>query len=82
MSLDGLAAHVREQLDDIQSSLTSRVHERIKEGTHVVDTWDEFLTALDEGGFVSAHWDGTAETEERIKQRISRASFCTAPSEW
>jgi prolyl-tRNA synthetase len=76
VSLDGLAAHVREQLDDIQSSLTSRVHDRIKEGTHVVDTWDEFLAALDKGGFLSAHWDGTAETEERIKQETKATIRC------
>ena len=76
MSLDGLAAHVREQLDDIQSALTARVHERIKTGTHVVDTWDDFLAALDKGGFVSAHWDGTAETEERIKQETKATIRC------
>ena len=76
VSLDGLAAHVHEQLDDIQSALTARVHDRIKSGTHVVDTWDDFLAALDKGGFVSAHWDGTAETEERIKQETKATIRC------
>jgi prolyl-tRNA synthetase len=76
VSLDGLAAHVREQLDDIQSSLTARVHDRMRENTHVADTWDEFLAALDKGGFVSAHWDGTAETEEWIKQQTKATIRC------
>ena len=76
VSLEGLAAHVRAQLDDIQHSLTSRIHDRIKTSTHVVDTWDEFLAALDKGGFVSAHWDGTTETEERIKQETKATIRC------
>ena len=76
VSLDGLAAHVRTQLDDIQASLTASVHERIKTHTHVVDTWEGFLEALDKGGFVSAHWDGTAETEERIKQETKATIRC------
>ena len=74
--LDGLAAHVRAQLDDIQSALKARVHDRIKTSTHVVDTWEDFLAALDKGSFVSAHWDGTAETEEWIKQQTKATIRC------
>ena len=76
VSLEGLPAHVRSLLDDIQASLTSRVQDRLRDNTHVADNWDEFLAALDKGGFVSAHWDGTAETEEWIKQQTKATIRC------
>jgi prolyl-tRNA synthetase len=42
-----------------------------------VDTWEEFQRVLDEkGGFVSAHWDGTAETEEAIKEKSKATIRC------
>ena len=76
VSLEGLPAHVRSLLDDIQASLTSRVQDRLRDNTHVADNWDDFLAALDKGGFVSAHWDGTAETEEWIKQQTKATIRC------
>ena len=41
-----------------------------------MDTWEDFLEALDAGGFVSAHWDGTPETEEWIKQQTKATIRC------
>ena len=42
-----------------------------------VDSWEEFEKVLDgEGGFISAHWDGTAETEEAIKQKTKATIRC------
>jgi prolyl-tRNA synthetase len=41
-----------------------------------VDTWDEFKAALDAGGFVEAHWDGSSETEELIKQETKATIRC------
>ena len=42
-----------------------------------VDSWDEFEKILDEkGGFISAHWDGTAETEEAIKEKTKATIRC------
>ena len=41
------------------------------------DSWDEFEKLLDEkGGFISAHWDGTAETEEAIKEKTKATIRC------
>ena len=41
------------------------------------DSWDEFVQLLNEkGGFVSAHWDGTAETEEKIKEQTKATIRC------
>ena len=43
---------------------------------HIVDNWDSFKMALDKGGFVSAHWDGTAETENKIKEMTKATIRC------
>jgi prolyl-tRNA synthetase len=53
-----------------------RAAQRTKETTTRVDTWDEFLAALDAGGFVEAHWDGTSETEDLIKQETKATIRC------
>jgi prolyl-tRNA synthetase len=46
---------------------------------HQTDHWEEFLQLLDtKGGFVAAHWDGTAETEEKIKE-LSKATIRCIP---
>jgi prolyl-tRNA synthetase len=61
VSLDGLANTVKVLLDDIQNSIYQKA--KVYRDAHVTiaDTWDEFVKLLDEkGGFISAHWDGTA----------------------
>lgn len=56
-------------LDQIQKNLYDRAFSFRENNTFRVDTWEEFLKVLDTtGGFISAHWDGTAETEEKIKE--------------
>jgi prolyl-tRNA synthetase len=56
-------------LDQIQQNLYDRAFAFRENNTFRVDSWDEFRKVLDEkGGFISAHWDGTAETEEKIKE--------------
>ncbi|TVR39732.1 MAG: proline--tRNA ligase, partial [Cryomorphaceae bacterium] len=56
-------------MDEIQSNLFQRALQFRKENTRVVDDYDTFKKVLDEqGGFLLAHWDGSPETEERIKQ--------------
>jgi prolyl-tRNA synthetase len=56
-------------LDQIQKNLYDRAMAFRENNTFRVDSWDEFKKTLDEkGGFISAHWDGTAETENRIKE--------------
>ncbi len=47
------------------------------ENIRPANTWDEFVKLLDEkGGFISAHWDGTAETEEKIKEQTKATIRC------
>jgi prolyl-tRNA synthetase len=81
---EGIVAHVQNLLEEIQKNLFSRSAERTSSTTRSVDTWEDFLEALDAGGFVSAHWDGTPETEEWIKQQTKATIRCIpldAPAE-
>jgi prolyl-tRNA synthetase len=56
-------------LDQIQKNLYSKALDMRETNSHRVDTWDEFKRVLDTTGvFIYAHWDGTAETEEKIKE--------------
>jgi len=56
-------------LDQIQQNLFDRAVSFRENNSHYVDTWDEFVEVIENrGGFVYAHWDGTAETEAKIKE--------------
>ena len=48
------------------------------EGLLIVDDWEEFVEKTEQGGFILAHWDGTAETEQKIKEK-TMASIRTIP---
>jgi len=77
VSLDGLSAHVLQLLTDIQSNMYQKALQFRTENTTKVDTWDDFVKTLDEkAGFVSAHWDGTPETEEKIKELTKATIRC------
>ncbi|KPP96145.1 MAG: prolyl-tRNA synthetase ProS [Bacteroidetes bacterium HLUCCA01] len=73
----GLAQQIPGLLEEIQSSLFNKALERTQQGTHVAATYQEFRQILDEkGGFVYAHWDGTAETEAQIKEETKATVRC------
>jgi len=77
IGLDGLGASIIQLLDEIQQAMFNKA-KAYRDG-HItkVDNWDDFEKTLDgEGGFVSAHWDGTAETEEAIKQKTKATIRC------
>jgi prolyl-tRNA synthetase len=74
--LEGLASSVPGRLAEIQQALFDRALAHREANLHVVNTWAEFESALDRGGFVSAHWDGTSETEERIKELTKATIRC------
>jgi len=64
-------------LGDIQTSLYDRAMARQEEMTTTVDDYDTFKEVLEEkGGFVRAHWDGTAETEQRIQDETKATIRC------
>lgn len=77
LSLDGLPTRIQELLEEIQLNLFDKA--KAYRDSHItrVDTFEEFEKVLDEkGGFIAAHWDGTAETEEKIKDRTKATIRC------
>ena len=77
VSLDGIAQYTEGLLLDIQNSMFNRA--KTYQQAHITnaDSWDEFEKLLDEkGGFVSAHWDGSAETENAIKEKTKATIRC------
>jgi prolyl-tRNA synthetase len=77
VALEGIGEYVATLLDEIQLNLFERAKTYRDEHITRVDTWDEFVKALDEkGGFISAHWDGTGETEDLIKDETKATIRC------
>ena len=61
---------------EIQTSMFNLALQRRAESTSVVNTWEEFEAALEKGGFVYAHWDGTPESEQKIKEKTKATIRC------
>ncbi len=77
IALDGLAEHVTQLLSEIQTNMYTKALKFRNDNTRKVDSWDDFVKVLDEQpGFVSAHWDGTGETEEKIKELTKATIRC------
>jgi prolyl-tRNA synthetase len=77
VSLDVLADTAAHLLEDIQQAMYHKALAFRQAHTTEVDTWADFEKMLDEkGGFLSAHWDGTPETEEKIKELTKAAIRC------
>ena len=74
--LDGIVDHVAELLEDIQENIYRKALNHREEMTVKVDNYEDFKVALDKGGFILAHWDGTPETEERIKEETKATIRC------
>jgi prolyl-tRNA synthetase len=74
--LDGIVLHVSDLLNEIQSNIYQKALKFREENTHLVNTWDEFKDQIEKGGFLLAHWDGTAETEEKIKEETKATIRC------
>ena len=65
----GIDVKIEHLLEQIQSNLFEKAKSFRENNTFRVDTWEEFLERIELGGFLEAHWDGTAETEEAIKEK-------------
>ena len=79
VSFDGIAAYIQKLLDEIQNNLFQKALSFRDTHTYKADTWEEFVDLLDnKPGFVYAHWDGTPETEEKIKE-LSKATIRCIP---
>jgi prolyl-tRNA synthetase len=77
LSLDGLAGRIVQLLDEIQLNIYNKAKSFRNAGTMEANSWDDFVQLLDEkGGFISAHWDGTSETEDKIKELTKATIRC------
>lgn len=74
---EGLAARIENLLEEIQQNIYQKALKFRDENITLVDNYEEFKRLLDEkGGFLSAHWDGTSETEQRIKEETKATIRC------
>ena len=76
-SMDGLGDRIIALLDEIQSAIFTKAKAFREERITKANTWDEFVKLLDEKpGFIAAHWDGTGETEDKIKELTKATIRC------
>ena len=77
VSMDGVEIYIKTLLDDIQINMYNRAKQFREDRMSETDNWEEFIQLLDtKGGFISAHWDGTAETEAKIKELTKATIRC------
>ena len=76
VSIEGIEGYVEKLLDDIQNNIYTKALNHRLEMTTKVDTWEDFKTQIEKGGFILAHWDGTTETEEKIKEETKATIRC------
>lgn len=78
MQIEGLSDKIEKLLEDIQENIYNKALCFRAESTREVNSWEEFLVEIEKGGFLSCHWDGTPETEEKIKE-ITKATIRCIP---
>jgi len=77
VSIDGLGEYIKNLLEEIQQYIFNKALNFRNENIRKADSWDEFVQLLDEkAGFVAAHWDGTGDTEEKIKELTKATIRC------
>ena len=75
-NLEGIASYVKDLLEDIQANIYAKALAHRESKTIQVDSYEEFKEKIEEGGFILAHWDGTPETEEKIKEETKATIRC------
>ncbi len=76
LPLEGIEETVAKLLEDIQKNLLEKARKYRDEMTTTADTYEEFKEKIEKGGFILAHWDGTPETEEKIKEETKATIRC------
>ncbi len=76
VSCDNLDVYIKNLLNDIQENIYKKAFDFRTASTINVDSYDEFKVKIEEGGFIMAHWDGTPETEEKIKNETKATIRC------
>jgi prolyl-tRNA synthetase len=75
--IERIIEHIPELLEDIQKNIFDKALKFRNENTFHIDKWSDFLEVINnQGGFIMAHWDGTAETEEKIKEETKATIRC------
>lgn len=74
--LEGISEYVKNLLEEIQENIYRKALAHRESKTTIVDTYEEFKEKIEEGGFILAHWDGTPETEEKIKEETKATIRC------
>ena len=75
-SLEGIAQYCKDLLEDIQNNIFKKALDHRASLTRTVDSYEEFKEEIEKGGFILAHWDGTTETEEKIKEETKATIRC------
>ena len=76
VAYEGVAGYIKDLLNDIQSNIFQKALDYRASVTREVNSYEEFKVEIEKGGFISAHWDGTPETEELIKQETKATIRC------
>ena len=74
--LEGIENYIANLLEEIQNNIFQIALRRREAMTRTVETYDEFKEEIEKGGFILAHWDGTPETEEKIKEETKATIRC------
>lgn len=74
--IEGVASYLSDLLVEIQANIYKKALDFRESNTFVVDTWEDFKTQIEKGGFIVAHWDGTSETEDAIKAETKATIRC------
>ena len=72
----GIENYVKNLLEEIQTNIFNKALKHRESMTTTVETYDEFKEQIEKGGFILAHWDGTPETEEKIKEETKATIRC------
>ncbi|MCQ2368913.1 MAG: proline--tRNA ligase [Paludibacteraceae bacterium] len=75
-TIDDIGSYIKELLADIQKNIFKKAFNYRASVTRNVDTYDEFKVEIEKGGFLMCHWDGTPETEEKIKEETKATIRC------
>lgn len=76
LPIEGIAEHVDSLLDDIQKGIYEKALSFRDANIRKCDSWEEFKQEITKGGFLLCHWDGTAETEQKIKDETKATIRC------
>lgn len=76
LPIEGIEEHVKALLEEIQTNIYRKALALRESKTTTADTYEEFKEKIEQGGFILAHWDGTSETEEKIKEETKATIRC------